>query len=73
MKTTMLQRVRERLQGRPAEAQDAGAGRARENQGGGHRPSPTDLAGVAPDQPATAGFVATDEEVEALFAKFGRV
>jgi len=77
MKTKMLKDVLERVDDWPAEAQDALAELALEIdaglQGGDYAPTAEELAGIDRGlRAADEGRFATDEQVETVFAKFGR-
>ena len=75
MKTRKLTEVLERVEVWPAEFQDELAEFALELdvslQGGEYQPTPEELAGIDRGLRAAAeGRFATDQEVEAVFAKF---
>jgi predicted transcriptional regulator len=77
MKTAMLARVLERVEAWPPEVQDELAKIAIEIEAGmsgrEYEPTPEELAGVDRGlRAADEGRFATDEEVEAVFAKFRR-
>lgn len=77
MKTRMLRDVLERVDEWPAERQDPLAELALEMdagfQGGEYEPTAAELAGIDRGlRAADDGRFATDKEVEAAFAKFGR-
>jgi len=77
MKTKMLTEVLERVEGWPADAQDQLAEIALDIEAslkeGDYDPTPEELAGIDRGlRDAAEGRFATDEEVEAAFAKFRR-
>ena len=77
MKTKMLTEVLERVETWPAHAQDQLAEIALDIEttlkAGDYDPTPEELAGIDRGLRAAAeGRFATDEEVEAVFAKFRR-
>ena len=77
MKTKMLTEVLERVEAWPAEAQDRLAEIALDIEadlsGEEYRPTPEEFAGIDRGLRAAAeGRFATDDEVEAAFAKFRR-
>jgi hypothetical protein len=77
MKTAALARVLERVEAWPPEAQDELAEIALEIEAGmsgwEHEPTSSELAGIDRGlRAADAGRFATDQEVEAVFAKFRR-
>lgn len=77
MKTKMLEDVLERVDEWPADFQDALAELALEIdaglQGGDYAPTPQELAGIDRGlRAADEGRFATEAQVEAVFAKFGR-
>ena len=75
MKTKMLTEVLERVEAWPAHVQDELAEIARELDAGlkgdDYEPTPQELAGIDRGlRAAAAGRFATDQQVEAAFAKF---
>jgi predicted transcriptional regulator len=76
MKTKMLQDVLERVEGWPAAAQNALAEIALDIEAGlsgDYQPTADEIAGIDRGlEAADAGRFASDEEVEAAFAKFRR-